>query len=359
MGGNLLKDQWQGANYRGLPIEEKNDSSSITAVTGETVQFYYNAAGVRTIDAGQAAGVAVEAVLAKNNVKNSQGRIQATIQDTSLTFTSTAFTTEVAIDLTVMEQMDNVPWATRLAALTANLTNGQYVVDYSKGILYGKKASTQTTLTNAAYNINSEVLGSISIDEFPAAAAAADATANPTTTSIRSFPFGFNGTTWDRLRAGVTTVTATLTGWLNALPWAVYNATPTVRTEGQGGPVQADVNGNVNSNLGTKIAGENLTTDRMMVEQAYTGIRYAADQLVKTGAGFLHTLTFSCNDAAPTAGSIIVYDNTAESGTIIYSETFTTTAFRGYTVTLDVAFSTGLYIGFTTTADVNVTPSWR
>ncbi|TXH56076.1 MAG: hypothetical protein E6Q97_07230, partial [Desulfurellales bacterium] len=143
MGGNLLKDQWQGANYRGLPIEEKNDSSSITAVTGETVQFYYNAAGVRTIDAGQAAGVAVEAVLAKNNVKNSQGRIQATIQDTSLTFTSTAFTTEVAIDLTVMEQMDNVPWATRLAALTAKLTNGQYVVDYSKGILYGKKASTQ------------------------------------------------------------------------------------------------------------------------------------------------------------------------------------------------------------------------
>lgn len=85
----------------------------------------------------------------------------------------------------------------------------------------------------------------------------------------------------------------------------------------------------------------------------------AADALVKTGVGILHSLTFTCNDAAPTAGSIIVYDNTAESGTVIYSETFTTTAFRGYTVNLDVAFSNGLYVGFTTTADVNCTVAYR
>jgi hypothetical protein len=84
-----------------------------------------------------------------------------------------------------------------------------------------------------------------------------------------------------------------------------------------------------------------------------------ADALVKTGAGYIHSVTFSCNDAAPTAGSIIVYDNTAESGTILYSETFTTTPFRGYSVILDANFSTGLYIGFTTTADVNAVISYR
>lgn len=82
------------------------------------------------------------------------------------------------------------------------------------------------------------------------------------------------------------------------------------------------------------------------------------DTLVRTGAGVLHTITISCNDAAPTAGSLTVYDNTAESGTVLYSETFTTTAFRGYTVTLDVPFSTGLYFGFATTADVNVVASY-
>lgn len=170
---------------------------------------------------------------------------------------------------------------------------------------------------------------------------------------------GFNGTTWDRLKTATVTPTATLTGWLNALPWAVFNTSPTVRTNGQGGPLEADANGNLLSSLGTKIAGEDITNDRIKVEHQYSGVRYASDQLVKSGAGFLHTLTFSCNDAAPTAGSIIVYDNTAESGTILYSETFDTVAFRGYSVTLDVPFSTGLYIGFTTTADVNVTPSYR
>jgi hypothetical protein len=96
------------------------------------------------------------------------------------------------------------------------------------------------------------------------------------------------------------------------------------------------------------------------VEQRFTSSGpKTADALIKSGPGFLHTLTISCNDAAPTAGSVIVYDNTAESGTILYSETFTTTAFRGFTVTLDVEFSTGLYIGFTTTADVNVVASYR
>jgi len=87
--------------------------------------------------------------------------------------------------------------------------------------------------------------------------------------------------------------------------------------------------------------------------------KLAADGQVKAGGGVLHSLTFSCNDAAPTAGSIIVYDSLTETGTEIYNETFTTTPFRGYTVVLDVAFKTGLYVGFTTTADVNVTVSYR
>lgn len=87
---------------------------------------------------------------------------------------------------------------------------------------------------------------------------------------------------------------------------------------------------------------------------AYANFRNCtADTLVKTGAGELISLTFSCNDAAPTAGSIIVYDSTTEAGTIIYSETFTTTAFRGYTVNIPITFRNGLYVGFTTTADVN------
>lgn len=91
----------------------------------------------------------------------------------------------------------------------------------------------------------------------------------------------------------------------------------------------------------------------------FTYILVAADALVKTGAGILHTLSFSQNDAAPTAGSIIVYDNTAESGTQIFNWSLTTTVFMPFTIILDVEFATGLYVGFTTTNDVNVTVAFR
>lgn len=150
--------QKQGSQYRGLPVEEKNDSSLITTVTGETVQFFYSNAGVRTQDAGQAAGVAVEAVLARNNIKNSQGKTIGSSIDTSLSFTSTAFTSEVVMDLTILESLDDVSWADRLATLTAGLSNGQYVFDYQKGIAYGKKASTQTSLTSTTYKVMAETL---------------------------------------------------------------------------------------------------------------------------------------------------------------------------------------------------------
>jgi len=79
---------------------------------------------------------------------------------------------------------------------------------------------------------------------------------------------------------------------------------------------------------------------------------------VNDRAGVLHSVTFTCNDAAPTAGSIIIYDSLTEANTQILNHTFTTTPFAPTTVVLDVAYSTGLYIGFTTTTDVNATISY-
>lgn len=116
----------------------------------------------------------------------------------------------------------------------------------------------------------------------------------------------------------------------------------------------------VQSTQATALAGEDLTNDVMKVEQrfSYSG-KLTSDTAVKSGAGFVHTVTFTCNDAAPTAGSIIIYDNTAESGTELFNHTFTTTPFVPFSVTLDHSFATGLYVGFTTTADVNVFVSYR
>jgi hypothetical protein len=96
-----------------------------------------------------------------------------------------------------------------------------------------------------------------------------------------------------------------------------------------------------------------------MFNEAYKFVKLAADGQVKAGTGVVHTLTFSCNDAAPTAGSVIVYDSLTETGTEMFNHTFTTTPFAPFSVTLDAAFATGCYVGFTTTADVNVTVTYR
>lgn len=107
-------------------------------------------------------------------------------------------------------------------------------------------------------------------------------------------------------------------------------------------------------------AGEDLTNDVTKVEERFSYSAVAVvDTQVKASAGFLHTVTISCNDAAPTAGSLIIYDNTAESGTVVFNHTFTTTPFVPFTVTLDYVMATGIYVGMTTTGDVNFSVSYR
>lgn len=84
-----------------------------------------------------------------------------------------------------------------------------------------------------------------------------------------------------------------------------------------------------------------------------------ADTQVATGECILHTVTISCNDSAPTAGSVIVRDGVAATGPILLNHTFTTTYFQAYTLHFDVKCHNGIYVDFTTTADVNVTITYR
>lgn len=139
------------------------------------------------------------------------------------------------------------------------------------------------------------------------------------------------------------------------------SATPPSDVSANGDAVRAWflLNGALATYMAYRLAGEDITNDVLKIEHRYGYSLVAADTQVKAGAGFLHTLTFSQNDAAPTAGSIIVYDSLTETGTQIFNHTFTTTPFAPFTVTIDASFSTGLFIGFTTTADVNVTVSYR
>jgi len=150
-----------------MPIDNKGASSNIITVTGETVQLYYNNSGTLTADAGQAAGVVVVGQLAYDNVKNVLGSMEAIKGDTSLSFTSTALTTEKAIDRQLMEQLDETSIFNKMSTLGALLSNGEYYVDYNSGTLYAKKASTQTSLTSTTYKYRSSA-SFIATNVFPA-----------------------------------------------------------------------------------------------------------------------------------------------------------------------------------------------
>lgn len=149
-----------------------------------------------------------------------------------------------------------------------------------------------------------------------AAAALADATANPTVTSQGALNLGFNGTTWDRLRTAVTAVSSTLTGFLNTLPWALYHSSPATRTNGQGAPLETDATGNLRNVEQFAPAAEDNTAGVLKVEHrySYTHITTATTTVVKASAGFLHKIIWNKSVAT---GATTVYDNTSAAGNVV------------------------------------------
>lgn len=212
--------------------------------------------------------------------------------------------------------------------------------------------STQPTFTNGQRgdlqvgsrgSLNTQIMGSDGSVGASVAGANADALSGSATGAIaaRSLAYAYNGTSWDRLRGGITTPTATLTGHQNSLPWAIYNATPTVRTEAQGGPLQSDASGNLLVNTAASATGA----------YSFSNLKANATTTVKSGAGTLHTISVNTKGITNT---VTVYDNTAGSGTTI--ATIDTTIGQD-TLIFDLAFATGLTVVIAggTAADITIT----
>ena len=136
-----------------------------------------------------------------------------------------------------------------------------------------------------------------------------------------------------------------------SVPLAKYNATPTTRTEGQFGVLQADTAGNLLNSLGTRIAGEDIANNRLLTETRCTGtyISTATTTVVKTGTWVLHTLVVQWG----TAGTIIGYDNTAASGDIVFSFD-STNALNTYTFNRELAIGLTIVTSAATKLTVNV-----
>jgi len=163
-----------------------------------------------------------------------------------------------------------------------------------------------------------------------------------------------------RLRLAITTVSSTFTGFLNTLPWGVYNATPSTRTEGQGGPLQTNSNGSLNTTPTTLTEGEDQTFHvlKTQVRGTYT-TPITASALVFTGPGQL--LGFVVNSCAAGA-TLKIWDSPSAAGTVAFNTmTFTTAVAEGPRVVMlpaAVQMGTGCYFTIAVAA-MDVTPIWH
>jgi len=134
----------------------------------------------------------------------------------------------------------------------------------------------------------------------------------------------------------------------------VYSSTPPTYTDGQTVVAQYDANGNQKVTLASLIAGEDLTTNKLSVEQraSYT-VPITADTLIKTGSG--RWFGFIVN--SHTSGTLKVWDNTSAATTVL-CDTITFAAGPQFWVfPVGIEFTTGLY--FDVGGTISVTPLYK
>ncbi len=119
--------------------------------------------------------------------------------------------------------------------------------------------------------------------------------------------------------------------------------------------------------LDAALAGEDVAAGVQKTEERYltipiggTDAMIAADQLYKSNAGYVRSIT-CYSDATATAGTIALRDSTvAGAGNILWSFDVLAVAYNApFTVDLQTPFSVGLYLDFTTTADVKCMVRFR
>lgn len=201
------------------------------------------------------------------------------------------------------------------------------------------------------------------------AGAGNDAVSNPTAAlQDRSFNYGYNGTTWDRLRTAATWLAGTGATGLAAAAHVIYDngsaAYYVARSSGNDGANYAQVPAaglyGYNGAGGDRVRVSTVGTGILVAappDYSYTHIAAGqATTTVKSGAGSLHMICF--NSAAAATNVTTVYDNTAASGTVIAIPTVTGLTFLSC-VQYDLKFGTGLTINTATANGSDMTVVYR
>ena len=226
------------------------------------------------------------------------------------------------------------------AAESAATLAGQPVV------IGGVDSISSPTIANALVVSST---GAASVDtELPAAAALADAKANPTTPIIANAPYVWNGTTWDRVKSAANALNSTGTGLpAAALVGQLDDVSPTAITENQFGLVRISQNRSIISAAETKIASATFTTATSSTSVdcgAGTAWKYFTVMVVQTGTvtawdcrleGSLDNTNFT---------TLITHTNADGSGVIKFSSTCPCRYFRARCASITLGAGTNVVV---------------
>lgn len=149
----LMEYQARITSRRGMPVDLTNIAKKTITKNSEVVSLFYFNGAIFSLDAGQAAGTVVVGKLAYCPIMGVASGGVASYQDSSLEFTCAALTTEVEALENRFELQDYKTPSERAIAITKDFANGEYCVDYRKGVIYGKKGTTATQMTAVRYSI--------------------------------------------------------------------------------------------------------------------------------------------------------------------------------------------------------------
>lgn len=211
------------------------------------------------------------------------------------------------------------------------LTNGQYMIDYERGRIYGRRADNATTGT-ATYSFlvkKSDSSVSISGGIDVASVVPGTGATNLGKAEDAAHTSGDVGV----MALGVRKDTAaSLAGTDGDYTAPIFNST-----------------GHQHMAEGFASQAEDNTNGVLKVENrfSYANITSATTTVVKSGSGFLHAITVNTT----AAGAITVYDNTSGSGTKIAT---LKSSVGEQTFTFNVIFNTGLTIVTAAASDITV-----
>ena len=157
----LLDKQNNLSHQFPMPVDVTDESSRVTDVTGETVQFVVAATNVN--DAGSAAGTVIYARLTNGGVLDAMKARIGHKNNTSFAFvTGTCLSTQRLLNFNVLESAyaENKTLSEVATNVTSGFSNGEFVLDHRTGIIFGKKATTATSDT-AGYSYRSSLITSV------------------------------------------------------------------------------------------------------------------------------------------------------------------------------------------------------